>query len=175
MSFQRDKGKVQLLCQELSLLCPLSIPFWTPSWHFYTLLVYCSASEPMVPPGISLSSNLHPYSNMVVESTAVRSPGNFEQMQILGPNPRTRNSVGGAQQPVFQQALPWFWASPSGSDGKESACNAGDLGSIPGMGRAPRERNGYPLQYSCLENSMDRGARCTTVHKVAKNQTWLTN
>ena len=44
---------------------------------------------------------------------------------------------------------------PGGSDSKESACNAGDLGSIPGSGRSPGEGNGYPLQYSCLENSMD--------------------
>ena len=47
---------------------------------------------------------------------------------------------------------------PSGSDGKESACNAGELSSIPGSGRSPGEENGYPLQYCCLENSMDRGA-----------------
>ena len=45
---------------------------------------------------------------------------------------------------------------PGGSDGKESACNVGDLGSIPGLGRSPGEGNSYPLQYSCLENSMDR-------------------
>ena len=47
---------------------------------------------------------------------------------------------------------------PDGSDGKESAYNAGDLGSIPGLGRSPGEENGNPLQYSCLENAMDRGA-----------------
>ena len=47
---------------------------------------------------------------------------------------------------------------PGGSDSKESACNAGDLGSIPGLGRPPGEENGYPLQYFGLENSMDRGA-----------------
>ena len=46
---------------------------------------------------------------------------------------------------------------PGGSDGKASACNAGDLGSIPGLGRSPGEGNGNPLQYSCLENPMDRG------------------
>ena len=46
---------------------------------------------------------------------------------------------------------------PDGSDGKESACNVGDPGSIPGLGRVPGEGNGYPLQYSCLENSMNRG------------------
>ena len=47
---------------------------------------------------------------------------------------------------------------PHASDGKESACNAGNLGLIPGLGRCPEEGNGYPIQYSCLENPMDRGA-----------------
>ena len=64
---------------------------------------------------------------------------------------------------------------PGGSDGKESACNAGDLGSIPGLGRSPGEGNGYPLQYSCLENLMDRGAWQAIVHGVSKNQTRLSN
>ena len=62
-----------------------------------------------------------------------------------------------------------------GSDSKESACNAGDLGSIPGLGSSPREGNDYPLQYSCLENSMDRGAWQATVHAVTKSQTGLSN
>ena len=53
-----------------------------------------------------------------------------------------------------------------GSDGKESACNAGDLGSIPGSGRSPGEGNGNPLQYFCLGNSMDRGAWWVTVRGV---------
>ena len=57
---------------------------------------------------------------------------------------------------------------PGGSDGKESAYNAGDLGSIPGLGRSPGEGNGYPPQYSCLENPMDRGAWRATVHRVAR-------
>ena len=51
-----------------------------------------------------------------------------------------------------------FLSFPGGSNGKESTCNAGDLGSIPGLGRSPGEGNGYSFQYSCLENSMDRGA-----------------
>ena len=50
---------------------------------------------------------------------------------------------------------PVFLGFPGGLDGKESACNVGDLGSIPGLGRSPGERKGYPLQYSGLENSMD--------------------
>ena len=51
-------------------------------------------------------------------------------------------------------------------DGKESACNARDLGSIPGLGRSPGEEDGNPLQYSCLENSMDRGVWQATAHRV---------
>ena len=58
-----------------------------------------------------------------------------------------------------------------GSDDKESICNARDLDSIPGLGRSPGEGNGNPLQYSCLENPMERGAWQGTVHWVTKNQT----
>ena len=64
---------------------------------------------------------------------------------------------------------------PGGSYGKESACNAGDLGSIPGSERASGERNGNPLQYSCLENPMDREAWQATVHGIAKSWTRLSN
>ena len=60
---------------------------------------------------------------------------------------------------------------PGDSDDKESAFNVGDLGSIPGLGRSPEEGNGYPLQYSCLENSMDRGAWWAKVYGVTKSQT----
>ena len=60
---------------------------------------------------------------------------------------------------------------PGGSDGKESACNAGDPSLTPGSGRSPGEGNGHPLHYSCLENPMDGGAWGTTVHSVTKSQT----
>jgi len=63
------------------------------------------------------------------------------------------------------------WDFSGGSDGKESACNAGDQSLIPGSGRSPGEGNGFPLQYSCLENSMDRGACWATVHGIAKSWT----
>ena len=59
---------------------------------------------------------------------------------------------------------------PGGSDAKESTCNVGDLGSIPGLGRSPGEKKGYPLQYSGLENSMD-----CIVHGVAKSQTQVSD
>ena len=59
---------------------------------------------------------------------------------------------------------------PGGSEGKESACNTGNLGLIPGSGKSPGEGNGYSLQYSCLENTMDRGGWLTTVHGIAKSR-----
>ena len=65
----------------------------------------------------------------------------------------------------------YFQSFPGGSEVKASAQNAGDLGSIPGSGRSPGEGNGNPLQYSCLENPMDREAWWATVHGVAKSLT----
>ena len=62
----------------------------------------------------------------------------------------------------------WQESFPAGSDGKESACDATDPGSIHGLGRSPGEGNGYPLQYSFLENYMNRGAWQATVHGVTK-------
>ena len=66
-------------------------------------------------------------------------------------------------------------AVSGGSEDKASVCNAGDLGLIPGLGRSPGEGNGNPLQYSCLENPMDRGAWRATVHRVAKSRTRLSD
>ena len=62
-----------------------------------------------------------------------------------------------------------------GSEVKASACSVGDLGSIPGSGRSPGEGNGNPLQYSCLENPMDRGIWWATVHGVTKSRTRLSD
>ena len=67
-----------------------------------------------------------------------------------------------------QEYSPWF-------SGKGSPCNAGDAGSISELGRAPRGGNGYPLQYSSLENPMDRGAWWATVHGVTQSRTQLSN
>ena len=64
---------------------------------------------------------------------------------------------------------------PGGSDDKESACNAGDPGSIPGSGRSPGEGNGNSLQYSCLENSKDREVWQATIQGIAKSRIWLTH
>ena len=64
---------------------------------------------------------------------------------------------------------------PGGSEGKESACHVGHLGFIPGSGRSPGEGTGNPLQYSCLENPMDRGTGWAAVHGVAESQTGLSD
>ena len=64
-----------------------------------------------------------------------------------------------------------LWGIPSGSVGKESACSAGDPGSIPWSGRCPGEGNGNTFQYSCLDNSMDREAGQAAVHGIAKSRT----
>ena len=69
---------------------------------------------------------------------------------------------------LFSHSILNIEGFPGGSDGKESACNVGDLGLIPGSGRSPEEGNGSPLQYSCLGNTVNRGAWWATVHGVAK-------
>ena len=68
-----------------------------------------------------------------------------------------------------------FYRFPGGSDSKASARDAGDLGSIPGLGRSPEKGNGNPLQYSYLENSMDGGVWWATVHGVTKSRTRLSD
>ena len=68
-----------------------------------------------------------------------------------------------------------IWGFSGGSDGKEPACNAGDPGLIPGLGRSSGEGNGNSLQYSCLEKSMDRGDWWATIHGVTKSRTGLSD
>ena len=68
----------------------------------------------------------------------------------------------------FSRKLPLIWSSPCSSVGKESVCNSGDLGSVPGSGRSLGEGNGNSLQYSCLENHMDRGAWQAKVHGITR-------
>ena len=74
--------------------------------------------------------------------------------------------------PAFHLMYSAWRGLPYSSNGKESACNAGDPDSISGLGKSPEEGIGDPLQYPCLENSMDRGAWCAT---VCKSWTWLRN
>ena len=79
---------------------------------------------------------------------------------------------------AFEHYFLKFKGFPDGAHGKESTCQSGDvrdMGSIPGLGRSPGEGNGNPLQYSCLESPMDKGAWQETVHGGLKSQTLLSN
>ena len=79
------------------------------------------------------------------------------------------------EETIFSPLYLIYSCFPGSSDGKNSACNAGDPGLIPGSGRSPGEGNGNPLQYYCLENLMGSGAWWATVHGVAKSQTRLSD
>ena len=83
--------------------------------------------------------------------------------------------VGKVMSLLFNMLFRLLVACTGGSDDKASACNVGDLDSIPGLGRSPGEGNGNPLQYSCLENSMDGGAWWATVHGIAKSRIRLSD
>ena len=77
-----------------------------------------------------------------------------------------------SQSYVFSSSRVWMWGFPYGSAGKESFCNAGDLGSIPGLGRSPEEGKGYPFQYSDLENSMDYTEYIVGLQRVGHSKSW---
>ena len=79
-----------------------------------------------------------------------------------------KDLTGVLQEAEAEISVVCYYLCVAGSDGKESACNGGDLGLIPGSGRSPGEGNGNPLQYSCLEASMDRGAWWATVPRGCK-------
>ena len=101
--------------------------------------------------------------------TPVFLPGKSHgQRSMVGYSPWDCTTVGRDLVAKQNQSL------PGGSGGKESACNVGDPGMIPRSRRSPREGNGNPLQYSCLENSIDRGTWQATVHGVIKSPTRLT-
>ena len=93
--------------------------------------------------------------------------------QLCPESPSGSHAPGCEQRHKVSLGTRALWGFPSGSDSKESACNPGELGWIPGWGRSPGGGHGNPLQYSCLENPGDRGAWWATVHGVAKSQTRL--
>ena len=136
-------------------------------WNFITVAVATVA-------GLAAT-----FANMVADAAAVtvasssHSPYPFPQISISW-IPLDANWWGIPK--CILQSSHYCGKSFSGiSDGKESAYSAGDLGSISGLGRPPREGHGNPLQYSCLQKPVDRGAWQATVQGIAKSQTWLSN
>ena len=114
----------------------------------------------------------HGWIEQTVYSEALKAiPKKKKELSII-----LKNNPGCAR-PMIQQFFAWFWGQaplfPGGADNKESVCNARDPDSIPALGRYSGGGNGYPLQYSCLENPTDRGAWWATVHGATKSQTWL--
>ena len=128
------------------------------------------------------------------EWSSATKPGQLGWARTVGGEIWARNKLNLANTFSFrnmlhvslgrQTAVKWFGIRalfkhlegfPGGWEVKASACNEGDLGSIPGWGKSSGEGNGNPLQYSCLENPMDGGAWWATVHRVTKSQTWLSN
>ena len=94
---------------------------------------------------------------------------NSQKMKIMASCPITSWQIDGEEVKTVTDFISWR-GFPGGSDGKESACNVGDTNSIPGLGRPPGEGNSYLLQYSGLENSMDRRAWRAAVHGVKNSQ-----
>ena len=118
-----------------------------------------------------LSSDSQPAHNEHKPAYTVPSQWGCSGMtKPVGETPPLENSLQ-KQSLAFGRGL----GLPSGSDGKESAYNAGDLGSIPGLGRSAGEGNGYPLQYSCLHNPMNRENWLATVHGVTKSWAQLSD
>ena len=103
------------------------------------------------------------------------SSGGKERIRLQCRRPQFNSWVGKIPWRRDRLPTPVYLGFPGGSDGEETACPVGDLGSIPQLGRSPGEGNDYPLQYSDLENTMDRGAWQATVLGVAKSQTRLSD
>ena len=117
-------------------------------------------------------------STAALQSSSTFLPHNGERLEAHCPGKRNVQSRKGESQKqhylqvVFNEKIQ---DDLGGSEVKVPASNVGDPGSIPGLGRSPGEGNGSPLQYSCLENSKDRGAWWATVHVVVKSQTRLSS
>ena len=148
--FWRVSGR-WCMCSRLNLhLAFSSEPLATvaPEWHYSPEL---PALNPMLSPGFWI----YPANDQTLQSSSWR------QLSAL-----TISTSGFKINPS---------GFPGGSDGEESVCSAGDLGLIPGLGRSSEEGNDNPLQNSCLENQVDKGAWWATVYRVAKSRTWLSS
>ena len=140
----------------------LIFSFSHPSFLLHFLLPSLLFS-PFSPPFIPSPPSSYPPIYLCIQPFFIFSEGNTDQPYCHFSN--LLDQVGKISEDLHSKGF------PSDSDGKESAYSAGDPGSIPVLKRSPGEGNGYPLQYSCLENSMDRGAWQATVHGVAKSWT----
>ena len=133
---------------------------WKQHCHFHNILLFAQAS----PSHTGRVYTSHLYNNHRSLGNSLECGTSPLLITIFPISVATHPSCYSIKQ-NWIHLLPGF---PCSSNGNKSACNAGDLDSIPASGLSPGEGNGKPFQYSCLENSMDRGAWWATVHEVTK-------
>ena len=135
---------------------------WTSFWTFWYKLSTCLSGRLIVSSHLSsMDKSLFPHILLIT---------------IIGCILHTNDvCISNSQVVMLHLVLSKTEGFPGDSDSNESACNSGNPGLISELGRSSGERNGNPFQYSCLENSMDRGAWQATVHSVTKSQTWLSD
>ena len=177
-------------------LDPLSTSFCTYIFiyvHVYTNAITCSVSSNSLQPQGLVVKNLPATARDIRDVSLIPGEGNDNPLQhpcleihvqtsLAGYGPYGPKELDRIERRTHTHTLNLKWeiihsiiyfGFPYSSDGKESTCNAGDLGLILGSGRSPGEGNGNALQYSCLENPMDSRAWWATVHGVTKDQTRL--
>ena len=138
----------------------------TERWHFYLTRKQRGPSSAHTSPHFGTLG-------VIIQSAWLPSEGSSPHLSLTVCFSCLQSHESRCQLQIGTCHLPLDF--PGSSDGKESACNAGDPGSVPGSGRSTGEGNGNLLQYSCMENPMDRGAWWATVHAVAKSWTRLSN
>ena len=148
-----------------TFMCMFSLPQNMATWG--------SASRPALPSVGTWKRRFRLVTE--IHSSGVEAGGRAMTRNMAWWYAKNSSILGNSQLSISVGKALCVLAFPGSSDGKESACIVGDLGLIPGSGRCPREGNGYLLQYSCLENSMDRAAWWATVHGVAKSRTGLSD
>ena len=160
--------------------CGVCVPVTLATYPKCKCRIHSTGSVPQTTPGSADPSTTHPQPHQTIRPWGhhLRGPERGSIPQRGSGSSVHSQEVERADtdtSPVFIRVPQAIRASRVAQLLKESACNVGDLDSIPGLGRFPGEGKGYPLQYPCLENSMDRGARRSTVHGVAKSWTrWAT-
>ena len=153
MWLSHERIQRSLHCLSLFLLLP------SPSFSLPSSFI-------LLPSSLFLSP--YSYSSFVIPSLSLT----LEHLALSPDKPQSRKFM--VIYPVLRRSRSPL-DFPGGSDGKASAHNVGDLGSVPELGRSPGEGKDYSLQYSCLENYMNKGTWQATIHGITKSQTWLGN
>jgi len=158
---------IRVFCDELALCirCP-------KYWSFNISISPSNEYSGLIPLGLTDKISLLSKGFSRVFNTTIRKHQFFDTQPSLWSNSHMHTWI---LEKIIYMVIDGNLGCPGGSDSKESVCSLGDPGSIPGSGRSLGERNGYPLEYSCPGNPMDKGVWWATVHGVSKVQTQLSN